>query len=150
MMIISIIMSILIFIVSFIIIMILSSFFFRHGDNYSMIAVVGTMFEDYHHDDHDHDHDNDHDQDHEYNSDQDDCQDHNQITILAINMTIDYDNFYHCRDDNDHGHFLHDNYLQTWCKLLHIMTTYLMLTTYSWMLCEGTYLKVILVRLQLL
>lgn len=42
----------------------------------------------------------------------------------------------------------HDNYLQTWCRLLHIVTTYLMLTTYSWMLCEGTYLKVILVGSQ--
>ena len=42
----------------------------------------------------------------------------------------------------------HDHYLQTWCRLLHIVTTYLMLTTYSWMLCEGTYLKVILVTSQ--
>ena len=42
----------------------------------------------------------------------------------------------------------HDHYVQTWCRLLHIVTTYLMLTTYSWMLCEGTYLKVILVGSQ--
>ena len=34
---------------------------------------------------------------------------------------------------------------QLWCRALHMMTTYLMLTTYSWMLCEGAYLRVILV-----
>ena len=33
-----------------------------------------------------------------------------------------------------------------WCRLLHIMTTYFMLTTYFWMLCEGTYLRMILVK----
>ena len=33
-----------------------------------------------------------------------------------------------------------------WCRCLHILTTYFMLTTYFWMLCEGTYLRMILVK----
>ena len=39
------------------------------------------------------------------------------------------------------------NVFQAWCKGLQGVTTYLMLTTYSWMLCEGAYLRFILVRL---
>ena len=35
--------------------------------------------------------------------------------------------------------------LQIWCQALQSLTTYLMLTTYSWMLCEGAYLRFILV-----
>ena len=34
---------------------------------------------------------------------------------------------------------------QIWCQALQSLTTYLMLTTYSWMLCEGAYLRFILV-----
>ena len=33
-----------------------------------------------------------------------------------------------------------------WCRVLHVLTTYLMLTTYFWMLCEGAYLRMILVK----
>ena len=33
-----------------------------------------------------------------------------------------------------------------WCRLLQIFTTYFMLTTYFWMLCEGTFLRMIAVR----
>ena len=33
-----------------------------------------------------------------------------------------------------------------WCRLLHIMTTYFMLTTYFWMLSQGIYLRMILVK----
>ena len=33
-----------------------------------------------------------------------------------------------------------------WCRILHVLTTYFMLTTYFWMLCEGTYLRMILVK----
>ena len=35
--------------------------------------------------------------------------------------------------------------LQIWCQALQSLTTYRMLTTYSWMLCEGAYLRFILV-----
>jgi len=38
----------------------------------------------------------------------------------------------------------HENWI--WCQALQSLTTYLMLTTYSWMLCEGAYLRFILVR----
>ena len=33
-----------------------------------------------------------------------------------------------------------------WCRGLHIMTTYFMMTTYFWMLCEGMFLRMILVN----
>ena len=35
---------------------------------------------------------------------------------------------------------------QVWCQALQSLTTYLMLTTYSWMLCEGAFLRFILVK----
>ena len=41
---------------------------------------------------------------------------------------------------------LSPTFLQVWCQALHSLTTYLMLTTYSWMLCEGAYLRFILVN----
>ena len=31
-----------------------------------------------------------------------------------------------------------------WCKALHVIKTYFMMTTYSWMLCEGGYLQLLL------
>ena len=34
----------------------------------------------------------------------------------------------------------------TWCRILHVFTTYFMLTTYFWMLCEGAFLRMILVK----
>ena len=33
------------------------------------------------------------------------------------------------------------------CRILHIITTYFTLTTYFWMLCEGTYLQLLLIHL---
>ena len=33
-----------------------------------------------------------------------------------------------------------------WCRGLHLVTTYLMMSTYSWMLCEATFLRMILVN----
>jgi calcitonin receptor-like len=33
-----------------------------------------------------------------------------------------------------------------WCRILHVVTTYCTLTTYFWMLCEGTYLHLVLVN----
>ena len=33
-----------------------------------------------------------------------------------------------------------------WCRGLHVLTTYLMMTTYFWMLCEGTFLRMILIK----
>ena len=35
---------------------------------------------------------------------------------------------------------------EVWCRALHVLTTYLMMTTYFWMLCEGTFLRMILVH----
>ena len=34
-----------------------------------------------------------------------------------------------------------------WCRILHVITTYFTLTTYFWMLCEGTYLQLLLIHL---
>ena len=34
-----------------------------------------------------------------------------------------------------------------WCRVLHVITTYFTLTTYFWMLSEGTYLQLLLVHL---
>lgn len=31
-----------------------------------------------------------------------------------------------------------------WCRALHVTKTYFMITTYSWMLCEGSYLQLLL------
>ena len=31
-----------------------------------------------------------------------------------------------------------------WCRALHCIKTYFMMTTYSWMLCEGSYLQLLL------
>ena len=33
-----------------------------------------------------------------------------------------------------------------WCRALHVLTTFLMMSTYSWMLCEATFLRMILVN----
>ena len=33
-----------------------------------------------------------------------------------------------------------------WCRVLHVLTTYFMLTTYFWMLCEGAFLRMFLVK----
>ena len=30
-----------------------------------------------------------------------------------------------------------------WCRALHLLTTYAMLSTYTWMLCEGVFLVII-------
>ena len=35
---------------------------------------------------------------------------------------------------------------QVWCRVLHVFTTYFMLTTYFWMLCEGIFLRMFLVN----
>ena len=35
---------------------------------------------------------------------------------------------------------------ELWCRSLHVLMTYFMLTTYFWMLCEGAFLKLILVN----
>ena len=37
----------------------------------------------------------------------------------------------------------HDN--SVWCRALHVLTTYLTMTNYTWMLCEGAYLHFLLV-----
>ena len=33
-----------------------------------------------------------------------------------------------------------------WCRVLHVITTYFMLSTYFWMLCEGAFLRMIAVK----
>jgi len=33
-----------------------------------------------------------------------------------------------------------------WCRILHLVVTYFTLSTYLWMLCEGTYLQILLVN----
>ena len=33
-----------------------------------------------------------------------------------------------------------------WCRVLHVVTTYFMVTTYFWMLCEGAFLRMISVK----
>ena len=33
-----------------------------------------------------------------------------------------------------------------WCRVLHVVTTYFMLSTYFWMLCEGAFLRMIAVK----
>ena len=33
-----------------------------------------------------------------------------------------------------------------WCRVLHVVTTYFMLTTYFWMMCEGAFLRMISVK----
>ena len=43
------------------------------------------------------------------------------------------------------GNICQSRAVQAWCQGLQGLTTYLMLTTYSWMLCEGAYLRFILV-----
>ena len=35
---------------------------------------------------------------------------------------------------------------EIWFRILHVLTTYFMLSTYFWMLCEGIYLRMILVK----
>ena len=34
----------------------------------------------------------------------------------------------------------------TWCRVLHVTVQYFMITTYSWMLCEGAYLQLLLMN----
>lgn len=34
----------------------------------------------------------------------------------------------------------------TWCRVLHVLVQYFMITTYSWMLCEGAYLQLLLMN----
>lgn len=36
--------------------------------------------------------------------------------------------------------------MKVWCRVLHVTKTYFMITTYSWMLCEGTYLQLLLMN----
>ena len=33
-----------------------------------------------------------------------------------------------------------------WCRALHVLTTYFMMSTYAWMLCEGIFLRMFLVQ----
>ena len=35
---------------------------------------------------------------------------------------------------------------QLWCRVLEVTKTYFMISTYSWMLCEGTYLQLLLMN----
>ena len=37
-------------------------------------------------------------------------------------------------------------FVQPWCRALHVVKNYFMLTTYTWMLGEGSYLQLLLIN----
>ena len=36
--------------------------------------------------------------------------------------------------------------MQVWCRVLHVVKNYFMLSTYTWMLGEGSYLQLLLIN----